>query len=159
MRVEISGDIVEYFRYNFIFHFWDDAIFFGFKKLSSSAKYKFTVFLFKCRIKQSDKDDEEEDDEEEDDLDLVDQEKDQPSNDDDDDEEDQSMWFSKPNVSSGTTSQEVVKAGVRGHNTMPQGNHGPALSGFVRSKLGAARETRPSGVWFLAETPKKATTQ
>ncbi|KAI3707389.1 hypothetical protein L6452_25855 [Arctium lappa] len=59
-------------------------------------------------------DDEEEDDEEEDDLDLVDQEKDQPSNDDDDDEEDQSMWFSKPNVSSGTTSQEVVKAGVRG---------------------------------------------
>ncbi|KAI3729907.1 hypothetical protein L6452_18579 [Arctium lappa] len=59
-------------------------------------------------------DDEEEDDEEEDDLDLVDQEKDQPSNDDDDDEEDQSMWFSKPNVASGTTSQEVVKAGVRG---------------------------------------------
>ncbi|KAI3718226.1 hypothetical protein L6452_19088 [Arctium lappa] len=58
-------------------------------------------------------DDEEEEDEEEDDLDLVDQEKDQPSNDDDDDEEDQSMWFSKPNVS-GTTSQEVVKAGVRG---------------------------------------------
>ncbi|KAI3669317.1 hypothetical protein L6452_40549 [Arctium lappa] len=59
-------------------------------------------------------DDEEEDDEEEDDLDLVDQEKDQSFNDDDDDEEDQSMWFSKPNVSSGTTSQEVVKAGVRG---------------------------------------------
>ncbi|KAI3757560.1 hypothetical protein L6452_05101 [Arctium lappa] len=59
-------------------------------------------------------DDEEEDDEKEDDLDLVDQENDQPSNDDDDDEEDQSMWFSKPNVSSGTTSQEVVKAGVRG---------------------------------------------
>ncbi|KAI3729524.1 hypothetical protein L6452_18184 [Arctium lappa] len=59
-------------------------------------------------------DDEEEDDEEEDDLDLDDQEKDQPSDDDDDDEEDQSMWFSKPNVSSGTTSQEVVKAGVRG---------------------------------------------
>ncbi|KAI3684727.1 hypothetical protein L6452_33952 [Arctium lappa] len=59
-------------------------------------------------------DDEEEDDEEEDDLDLDDQEKDQPSNDDDDDEEDQSMWFSKPNVASGTTSQEVVKAGVRG---------------------------------------------
>ncbi|KAI3729779.1 hypothetical protein L6452_18447 [Arctium lappa] len=59
-------------------------------------------------------DDEEEDDEEEDDLDLVDQEKDQPSNDDDDDDEDQSMWFSKPNVASGTTSQEVVKAGVRG---------------------------------------------
>ncbi|KAI3770566.1 hypothetical protein L6452_01704 [Arctium lappa] len=59
-------------------------------------------------------DDEEEDDKEEDDLDLNDQEKDQPSNDDDDDEEDQSMWFSKPNVASGTTSQEVVKAEVRG---------------------------------------------
>ncbi|KAI3715452.1 hypothetical protein L6452_22434 [Arctium lappa] len=57
---------------------------------------------------------EEEDDEEEDDLDLDDQEKVQPSDDDDDDEKDQYMWFSKPNVASGTTSQEVVKARVRG---------------------------------------------